>query len=68
MKDQEKSDCAGAEIITLFLLLLRNSFSIIWNITNYGCQAEARRMNYEPDFYVIQNGDFSGSTIHIQLD
>ena len=65
MKDQEKSDCAGAEIITLFLLLLlRNSFSIIWNITNYGCQAEARGMNYEPDFYVIQNGDFSGSTLY----
>ena len=58
--------CVAAEIITLFLL--RNRFSIIWNITNYGCQAEARGMNYEPDFYVIQNGDFSGSTIHIQLD
>ena len=63
MKDQEKSDCAGAEIITLFLLLLlRNSFSIIWNITNYGCQAEAREMNYEPDFYAYTvNGDFQSS-------
>ena len=35
-----KQLCSSEEIITLFLL--RNSFSIIWNITNYGCQAEAR--------------------------
>ena len=52
--------CVAAEIITLFLL--RNSFSIIWNITNYGCQAEAREMNYEPDFYAYTvNGDFQSS-------
>ena len=52
--------CVAAEIITLFLL--RNRFSIIWNITNYGCQAEAREMNYEPDFYAYTvNGDFQSS-------
>ena len=52
--------CVATEIITLFLL--RNRFSIIWNITNYGCQAEAREMNYEPDFYAYTvNGDFQSS-------
>ena len=40
LNDFQTQLCSSAEIITLFLL--RNSFSIIWNITNYGCQAEAR--------------------------